>query len=62
VKVSVSKPPNDGYFSCVVTQAGFMAVYTKYCDVGRGEERKTKESLVPVMRPGTRDRMYYVCF
>ena len=49
-RVQVARPPGDGYYSCVVTQPGLMAFYTKFCDISK--QRKIKVGLVPVMQPG----------
>jgi len=50
-KVMVPAAPDGGYYTCVVTQAGMMAVYSKYCSVSKGES-KISLALVPVMTPG----------
>ena len=43
-KVAVAKPPSGRRYACVATMAGMMAFYTKFCDIGRTQERCDKIS------------------
>jgi hypothetical protein len=49
--VKIAAPPDDGWYSCVVTQAGMMVLYTRFCEISKSE-RKINLALVPVMKPG----------
>ena len=50
VKVKVAAPPAGQRYRCVATNAGMMAFYTKFCDVGISPTFKI--ALNPVLKPG----------